>query len=293
MSTLTGFDPVAAGFRVAEPIKRRKRRPSSRTAPKPQYADAVLYSFKNGQPLEVSVRTSAVEDTVRRLKRAARYQERTTGEEVRVQISVEAYTDAELAEDPKLRNKSRVKFLGHSPYMLGRRISKARAEELGATEPEAPAPAPARHRRTVAARRPQHARTALRHAMVRAVITAGAPPSDPGRGFVVFTGQKPLRRCHGTDRFFSLTTRVSWEVFALGTGGWFMEYYREYIEVADPDDGGPPYTAEVRLCHDFPVIKPTGGNQVVVFDERVPMSVAFACSDEPADTETFGVLATA
>lgn len=44
-------------------------------------------------------------------------------------------------------------------------------------------------------------------------------------------------------------------------------YYREYIETTDCIDG--PYTAEVRLCHDFPEIKPTGHNTVVVFDSRV------------------------
>lgn len=200
MGTLTGFDPEAAGFRVATPIRRRKRRASTKPAPKPQYADAVLYSFQNGTPLEVSVRTSAVEDTVRRLKRAARYQERTTGFEVRVQISVEAYTDEDIAADQKLKNKSRVKFLGHEPWLLGRRISKARAEELGATEPEAPAPAPARHRRTVAGTRARHAKTALQHAMVWPVITAGEPPYRQGGGFVVFPARCPLPSYHGTCR---------------------------------------------------------------------------------------------
>ncbi len=43
-------------------------------------------------------------------------------------------------------------------------------------------------------------------------------------------------------------------------------YYREYIETADLDG---PFIAEVRLCHDFPEIKPTGHNTVVVFDSRV------------------------
>lgn len=67
-----------------------------------------------------------------------------------------------------------------------------------------------------------------------------------------------------------------------------MEYYREYIEIADPDDGGPPYIAEVKLCHDFPPIAPTGGNQVVVFDPRVPMSADWRSEDFP--TDTWGVL---
>ena len=67
-----------------------------------------------------------------------------------------------------------------------------------------------------------------------------------------------------------------------------MQFYREYVEVSDPDDGGGPYIGEVRLCHDFPEIAPTGGNQVVVFDDRVPMSADWRLDDMP--TETWGVL---
>ena len=55
----------------------------------------------------------------------------------------------------------------------------------------------------------------------------------------------------------------------MGREGKFVEYYREYLEVV-PDDGSPPYAAEVRLCHDFPEMEPTGSNRVVVFDDRVP-----------------------
>lgn len=68
-----------------------------------------------------------------------------------------------------------------------------------------------------------------------------------------------------------------------------MEIYREYIEVSDPADGGPPYTAEIRLCHDFPVplTELPGGNRVVVFDERVELSGAWRADDMP--TETWGV----
>jgi hypothetical protein len=43
-------------------------------------------------------------------------------------------------------------------------------------------------------------------------------------------------------------------------------YYREYLEI---DDEGGSYAAEVRLCHDFPPIAPTGANTAVIFDERV------------------------
>lgn len=67
-----------------------------------------------------------------------------------------------------------------------------------------------------------------------------------------------------------------------------MQYYREYIEVI-PEDGSPPYTAEVRLCHDFPQMQPTGSNRVVVFDERVEMSDVW--TDDSMPTETWGVLA--
>jgi hypothetical protein len=68
-----------------------------------------------------------------------------------------------------------------------------------------------------------------------------------------------------------------------------MEYYREYIEIADPGDGGPPYTAEVKLCHDFPIAEVTGGNRVVVLDGRVTLSDAWSEQDMP--TETWGVIA--
>jgi hypothetical protein len=44
-------------------------------------------------------------------------------------------------------------------------------------------------------------------------------------------------------------------------------YYREYAEITDDPAGS--YTAEVRMCHDFPPIAPTGSNTVVIFDERV------------------------
>lgn len=60
-------------------------------------------------------------------------------------------------------------------------------------------------------------------------------------------------------------------------------YYREYIEIV-PDDGTPPYVAEVRLCHDFPWMRPTDQNQVVIFDDRVPMSDAWRADDMPTNT---------
>ncbi len=185
MGTLTEAN-LGSGIRVAAtPIRRRKRRPSSRATPKPQYADAVLYSFQHQTFLEVSVRTTAVEDTVRRLKRAARYQERQTGNEVRVQISVEAYTPEQIEADPKLKNKSLVKFLGHAPWELGRRVAKARAEAEPEPATEVKPAEPGRHRRTVAKRRGQHA--ALCNAMVRAVITRAATlVHPPGEGSLFF-----------------------------------------------------------------------------------------------------------
>jgi len=145
--TLEQFEPASAGFRVADgPIARKPRRPSSKQAPKPEYASAVWYSFEHAHPLEVSVPVRAVEDTVRKLKRAARYLERvqTTRDskvEVRVQIGVEP------DPDPAKPKHSLVKFLGHEPWLLGRRIAKE------AAAPAAPAPAGARHRRTTAATR--------------------------------------------------------------------------------------------------------------------------------------------
>lgn len=65
-----------------------------------------------------------------------------------------------------------------------------------------------------------------------------------------------------------------------------MDVYREYVEVTD---SGPPFTATVRMCHDFPAMVPTGGNQVAIFDERV---AALAAEDWSGDTtETWAVLA--
>src|SRR5690242_11620206 len=90
--TLETFDPAKAGFRVSdEPIGRKPRRATNTAQPRPQYADAVEFSFLQGRPLEVTVPLRSVADTMRALKRAARYLDRNrgTGPEVRVQISVE------------------------------------------------------------------------------------------------------------------------------------------------------------------------------------------------------------
>lgn len=63
-----------------------------------------------------------------------------------------------------------------------------------------------------------------------------------------------------------------------------MEYYREYVEVSDPDDGGPPYTAEIKLCHNFPITEATGGNRVIVLDPRVEVSDVWDGEDMPTET---------
>lgn len=68
-----------------------------------------------------------------------------------------------------------------------------------------------------------------------------------------------------------------------------MQYYREYLEIM-PEDGSPPYAAEVRLCHDFQAMAATDQNRVVVFDDRVSMTDAWTGRDMP--TDTWGVLAT-
>jgi hypothetical protein len=181
MQTLNQFDPVAAGFRVSDgPIARKPRTPSSKPAPKPQYADAVWYSFQNDHPLEVTVSVRSVEDTVRKLKRAARYLERTHGKEVRVQIGVEPLLDEQ--SQPVKPAQSVVKFLGHAPWLLGRRIAKVEsdAREAGAeaaADVIAARPA-ARHRRTTAATRPaggRHTKASLPDALVWAVITQRQP----------------------------------------------------------------------------------------------------------------------
>lgn len=69
-----------------------------------------------------------------------------------------------------------------------------------------------------------------------------------------------------------------------------MSYYREYVEIV-PDDGSPPFTAAIRMCHDFPEIRPTDANQLVVLDDRVAglMTEPWSAKDMP--TDTWGVLA--
>lgn len=202
MADTQTYDPVAAGFRVASgPIARKPRTPSSRPQPKPQYADSVWWSFSNDQPLEVSVPVRSVEDTVRKLKRAARYLERTKSTaskkvEVRVQIGVEP--------DPDKPKNSTVKFLGHGPWALGRRIAKieADAREAGTEAGEqaaahvladqVPSQAP-RHRRTTAGTRAvpapgRRSRASLPDALVWAVISQQQP------SFPVSTRERGLLR---------------------------------------------------------------------------------------------------
>lgn len=194
--TLEQFDPVAAGFRVSTgPIQRKKRRASTRPQPKPKYADAVWYSFEHDHPLEVSVPVRSVEDTVRQLKRAARYLERTKSTqakpvEVRVQISVEP------DPDPTKKNHSLVKFLGHKPWLLGRRISKVEADarEAGVQAAEdviAARPAP-RHRRTTAATRSTagHRATGTKASLRDALVWPVISPQQPS--FPVTTRERGL-----------------------------------------------------------------------------------------------------
>lgn len=181
--TLAQFDPAAAGFRVATaPITRKPRTPSAKQQPRPQYADAVLYSFEQSHPLEVEVPVRSVEDTVRKLKAAARYLERHDARkrEFRVQVSVEPVLGGD--GQPAKPARSVVKFLGHPPWVLGRRVAKVEAEarEAGAqaaADVAAARPGP-RHRRTVAGRRaPEHrARASLRGTLVGSVITAAKTP---------------------------------------------------------------------------------------------------------------------
>lgn len=196
----TTFNPEAAGFRVATtPIVRKPRTPSPRPQPKPQYTDSVWWSFEHGQPLEVEVSTRAVEDTVRKLKRAARYLDRTRKPEVRVQISVEPVLDPVTKELVKPA-KSVVKFLGHAPWALGRRVAKMEADaraagqeagEQAAEDAKAPVPAP-RHRRTTAGTRSTAAhrrKASLPGALVWAVISPQQPSfpvSTRERGLLCF-----------------------------------------------------------------------------------------------------------
>lgn len=210
MADTQTFDPVAAGFRVAdEPIKRRPRTPSSRAVPKPKYADAVWYSFQNSHPLEVTVPVKMAEDTVRQLKRAARYLERThPGNEVRVQISIEPMLGEN--NEPVKPPKSVVKFLGHAPWLLGRRIAKEAAEQ--AQEAAKPAAKGGQHRRrTVAATRATARKASLRGALVRAVITWPRPPCPEWQdvGAVVFLARlAPVRDTSFSHHCLTITRAV-------------------------------------------------------------------------------------
>lgn len=69
-----------------------------------------------------------------------------------------------------------------------------------------------------------------------------------------------------------------------------MSYYREYVEIV-PDDGSAPFTAVIRMCHDFPEIRPTDANQLVVLDDRVAGLMAEPWSGQDMPTDTWGVLA--
>ncbi len=222
-TTQTDFNPAAHGLRVAEPIRRKPRSPNSRATAKPKYADAVWFSFQHGEPLEVSVRPTAALDTVRQLKQAARYLERinSTGgkkTEVRVQTSIEPEMEPVIGEDgqvvlddhgkpvlqPAVPARSLVKFLGHEPFLLGRRVSMEKAklaeeaerprsldtDDTGrpdlrqvAHKTAAEVAGPGQHRRrTVSGTRGQHRKTALRpvwRPVVRAVITPHTPQFSP------------------------------------------------------------------------------------------------------------------
>lgn len=63
-------------------------------------------------------------------------------------------------------------------------------------------------------------------------------------------------------------------------------YFREYVEVTDD---GAPYTAVIRMCHDFPAMQPGGTNQVAIMDERVARMARADWSGET--TETWSVMA--
>lgn len=64
--------------------------------------------------------------------------------------------------------------------------------------------------------------------------------------------------------------------------------YQEYIEVTGDPDG--PYTAEVRLCHDFPVMASSDHHQVIVLDDRVASLMCAAWAAEDMPTDTWGVM---
>lgn len=125
---------------AARPIE-RKRRVQTRPAPKPQFADAVWKSFETGTEQDMlHVPADKYDDIVRSLKRAARYLDRTRDVEVRVQVG-KPEPETNHPDYPELDHPGHVvvKFLGHRPRLLGRRIAK---EATGDTD----APSPRRRR---------------------------------------------------------------------------------------------------------------------------------------------------
>ena len=156
MQTLKEFNPEAHGLRVAgTPITRKPRTPSSKSAPKPKYADAVWFSFTEGKPLEVSVPVARVEDTIRQLKQAARYLDRShkPKAEVRVQISVEPELDTD-GQPVKRRSRwssssatSRSCSAGGSPRSASTAARMPSPCRPGAATAGAPSPGPGTPRR--------------------------------------------------------------------------------------------------------------------------------------------------
>ncbi len=89
---------------------------------------------------------------------------------------------------------------------------------------------------------------------------------------------------------FTLPTAVCRGVsFSLESGRFSVDIYREYVEITDPDDSGPPYTAEIRMCHEPPCFPLGGSNQVVVLDPAAAALMDDRWSDCDMPTETWGV----
>lgn len=127
------FEPE---IQPADPPVTRRKPPAVRKDPKPQYADAVWHSFTTGEWLSVSHQPADPADgyaeVKRKLNKAARWCERHHDAEVRVEVPPAGV----LREtEPGHEDHVIIRFRGHPPKMLGRRLTRAR-QESGQDEPQ-------------------------------------------------------------------------------------------------------------------------------------------------------------
>lgn len=92
----------------------RKRRT---VVPKPTILDdEVLYTYKNDEPLSLTVPRWATDDTLKLLRKSVRYLSNEMGEEMKLKVQAV----------PVAKNQTEVRFHAHPPLERGRRVSMAR-----------------------------------------------------------------------------------------------------------------------------------------------------------------------